>query len=111
MDITGYVANIPAQRIERFKAITALINLHFPKADLSMKYKMPTFEYENNWVAVANQKNYLSLYTCAAEHLGSFQKKYPKIKTGKGCINIKDNDDFIIEDLLPVIVSALTTQK
>ena len=108
MSIDNYILQIPANRIERFNAIRQLILGHFPQAIESMKYKMPTYQLGEHWLALANQKNYLSLYTCAAPHLVSFQNKYPEIKTGKGCINIRDKDQFELEDLLPVITSALT---
>ncbi len=68
---------------------------------------MPTYEAGEGWVAAANQKNCISLYTCSAEHLESFKRKHPKIKTGKGCINFKDSDDIPINDLIPVIKSAM----
>ena len=79
----------------------------YPKAVLSMKYKMPTFTQGDGWVAVANQKNYISLYTCSAEHLEGFKMKHPKIKTGKGCINFQDRDGIPLKDLKPVIKSAM----
>lgn len=108
MSINDYIAHVPINRVERFNAILAFIKRLYPNASVSMKYKMPTFELNGHWVALASQKNYLSIYTCAAPHLVSFQDKYPKIKTGKGCINIKDKDEFELEDLAPVIISALT---
>ncbi len=108
MLLDEYIQNIPNERLARFNSIRALITSHYPQAIESMKYKMPTFELNGHWLALANQKNYLSVYTCAAPHLVSFQVKYPKIKTGKGCINLKDKDTFEIDDLIPVITSALT---
>lgn len=111
MDINEYIGQIPKQRVERFNAIIQLITHQFPSATASLKYKMPTFEFEGLWIAVGNQKNYISVYTCVADHLTEFKLLHPQIKTGKGCINIKDNDDFPIEDLLCVINSALSTTK
>lgn len=108
MDLSTYLKNIPEQRMARFNAIYTLIMKLFPDAEPSMKYKMPTFTLGDHWIALANQKNYLSVYTCNAQHLAEFQYQYPKIKTGKGCINIKDNDTFELNDLGSVITSALT---
>jgi uncharacterized protein YdhG (YjbR/CyaY superfamily) len=105
---SSYIANLPTQRIDRFNAIYSLIVKLFPNAELSMKYKMPTFTLGEHWIALANQKHYLSIYTCNAQHLAGFQQKYPKIKTGKGCINIKDNDQFELNDLTSVITCALS---
>ena len=108
MKLTTYLQNIPEQRSSRFNAIQQLVLEMYPEVEQSMKYKMPTFSLGDHWIALANQKSYLSVYTCSAVHLAAFQKKHPKIKTGKGCINIKDNDQFDITDLSSVITSALT---
>ncbi|MDX1734307.1 MAG: DUF1801 domain-containing protein, partial [Halioglobus sp.] len=83
MTLDEYVRAVPAQRRERFDAIRALIKRRYPQADESMRYRMPTFELEGGgWVALANQKQYISLYTCAAQHLEPFKARYPGIKTG-----------------------------
>lgn len=108
MHISSYIENIPSNRIARFNDIYSLIMKLFPDAEPSMKYKMPTFTLGDNWIALANQKNYISVYTCNAQHLEEFQHKNPQIKTGKGCINIKDNDQYELEDLTSVINSALS---
>lgn len=91
----------------RLLAIIKLIKSLYPEATESMKYKMPTYEYKDGWVSVANQKHYISLYTCSVQHLKTFKQKHPTIKTGKGCINFKDNDDIVLEDIRPVIISAM----
>lgn len=110
MSIEKYMADIPPHRFSRFNAIFTLITQHYPTANISLKYKMPTFELNNRWIAIANQKSYISVYTCVAEHIAEFQALHPKVKTGKGCINIKDSDDFPVEDLLSIISKALTSQ-
>lgn len=86
-----------------------LIKELYPDAEESMKYKMPTYTTAQGWVAVANQKSYISLYTCSSEHLASFKAAHPGIKTGKGCINFRDKDPIPLEDLKPVIHSAVTS--
>ena len=107
MELDEYMREIPAERKDRFRSIVEAVRSIYPDADASMKYKMPTFTNDQGWVAVANQKNYISLYTCSAQHLESFKEKHPRIKTGKGCINFRDKDDIPIDDLLPVIRSAM----
>lgn len=111
MKVADYILALPKQRVARFKAILTLIKKLSPEAVLSMKYKMPTFENNQYWLSIASQKHYLSVYACSAQHLDSFKEKYPKIKTGKGCINIKDTDSFELDDLTSVSISALTPSK
>jgi len=65
----------------------------------SFKYKMPTFEKGDNWVSIANQKHYVSVYFCSEELIADIKVNYPKLSYGKGCVRIKDNQDIPIADL------------
>lgn len=107
MNFDQYLDNIPPHRKQVLLEILNLINMMYPDAKASMKYKMPTFTNGDGWVAFANQKNYISLYTCSLEHLEEFKKNYPKVKTGKACVNIQDKDDFPVAELASVIKSAM----
>lgn len=107
MTIDEYIANIPEHRLDRFEKIRALIKSLYPDIIESMRYKMPTYEHKQGWIAVGNQKAYLSVYTCGLQHLQSFKQRYPAIKSGKGCLNLKDKDQFEINDLTSVITSAM----
>jgi uncharacterized protein YdhG (YjbR/CyaY superfamily) len=76
-----------------------------------MRYKMPTYQVGDGWVALANQKHYVSLYTCGHHHIAEFKRKYPKIRTGKGCINFRDGDHIPVEELKGVIMHAIGHPK
>ncbi len=107
MNVQEYVDNLPQKRKQRFESIRMLVKSMYPQAEESMQYKMPTYRYDKGWVALANQKNYISFYTCSADNLVKFKRKHPKIKTGKGCINFRDNDEIPKEDLRSVIRRAM----
>lgn len=107
MDLDAYLAAIPAARVERFASIRALIRRLYPEAVESMRYRMPTFEYRDGWIALANQKHYISVYTCMAAHIAGFRARHPAIKTGTGCINFRDRDEIPLDDLAQVIRNAL----
>jgi len=83
----------------------------FPEAIVDMKYRMPTYQVGEGWVAIANQKNYVSLYTCSSEHLSDFKTKYPAIKTGKGCINFRECDNVPVTGVKKVIRKAMLNPK
>lgn len=111
MDVKTYIDNIPEERKKRFLSIIATIKKLYPDAEESMKYKMPTYIYNDNWIAAASQKQYISVYTCSAEHLKQFKSEHPGVKTGKGCINFQDKDEIPIKDLERVIVNAIESVK
>ena len=107
MVLNSYLEALPEARRIKLQRLADLIISLYPSAEVSMKYKMPTFTIDAGWVAIANQKNYVSLYTCSAQHLEQFKQCYPTIKTGTGCINFKDKDDLPIDALKQVITSAM----
>ena len=72
-----------------------------------MSYRMPTYRAKDGWVALANQKRYVSLYTCGAHHLVEFKVKCPGIGTGRGCINFKVTDPVPGTALRQVIRHAI----
>ncbi|NMH60000.1 iron chaperone [Alteromonas ponticola] len=107
MSIENYLNRADPVRAQRLNAVIKKITALYPDVVASLEYKMPTFRTENGWVAVANQKNYISFYTCSAEHIADFKKQYPSVKTGKGCINFKDSDEMDVNALENAIHSAL----
>ena len=72
-----------------------------------MKYLMPTFETADGWIAVANQKNYISVYTCSTDKIAPYTTKHPKTKCGKGCLNFRDSQEIDFGALAEVIRLAL----
>ncbi len=107
MNLQAYRDALPAGRAGRFASIRALIRRLYPDAVESMRYRMPTFEYREGWIALANQKNYISVYTCMAAHIAEFRARHPAIRTGTGCINFRDRDEIPLDDLAQVIRNAL----
>ena len=110
-EVEEYYKNLSTEKRKRLESIHDLITRIYSDIEISMKYKMPTFHLGKNWVAIANQKNYISLYTCSYDHISEFKRKHPKIKTGKGCINFTDRDEIPNEDIKNVIQKALTMKK
>ena len=110
-EIKKYMATVPVSRKTKIESLHALITKAFPKATVDMRYKMPTYQFGDGWVAIANQKNYVSLYTRGYHHIESFKSRYPTIKTGKGCINFKDSDPFPLKDIESVVKHAINHPK
>jgi uncharacterized protein YdhG (YjbR/CyaY superfamily) len=110
-DIDTYIQSIPEQRLERFLSLHDLILKLYPDATIDLSYRMPTYRVGEGWVALANQKNYISLYTCGESHLEPYKQKHPEQKTGKGCINFRARDEIHHGDLEAVIKHAIDHPK
>ena len=109
--VAHYLRSCPPARRVRLKQIHDLIVELFPQARADMAYRMPTYHLGEGWVAVANQKHYISLYTCGYHHIEGFKARHPGIKTGKGCINFRDRDELPLADLKEVIRHAIEHPK
>jgi uncharacterized protein YdhG (YjbR/CyaY superfamily) len=107
--VADYFGALSEQRQQIVVALHALIVQLYPDAEVDMSYTMPTYKAHGGWVALASQKHYVSLYTCAAHHIAEFKQQYPSIKTGKACINLKVIDPLPLEALKKVIRSAMET--
>jgi len=109
--VADYLDTIPAGRRSKFDCLHQLILNLYPHAVVDMKYRMPTYQVDDGWVAIANQKNYISLYTCGYHHIETFKQKHPDIKTGKGCINFRDKDALPLGDIDDVVRHAIQSPK
>ncbi len=108
MNLSEYLKAIPSSRRPRVDQLMAVIQDAYPDVMLDMQYRMPTFHNgDKGWCALANQKHYISLYTCGEKNIADFKAKYPRIKCGKGCINFKDSDALPIEAIKKVIDNAM----
>jgi uncharacterized protein YdhG (YjbR/CyaY superfamily) len=67
--------------------------------EVTMSYRMPNYEKGASWVAIGNQKKYISVYFCSEEIIQNIRIKHPELSTGKGCIRIRDRQEVPIEDL------------
>lgn len=109
--VDEYFDAAESSRRQRLDALHNAIIECFPDVQIDLKYNMPSYSYGKGWVAIANQKNYVSLYTCGESHLAEFKKRHPDFKTGKGCINFRAKDTLPIDDIKRVIRHAILHPK
>jgi uncharacterized protein YdhG (YjbR/CyaY superfamily) len=106
-EVQHYLESVPRERRQLVEKLHGLIIGLYPQATVDMSYRMPTYRAKDGWVALANQKHHVSLYTCGAHHLADFKEKHPGIRTGKGCINFKVTDRIPVAAVKTVIRHAM----
>ena len=109
--VDKYYSTIPEFRLNRIQKIRSTFLKSDNEVRESFKYKMPTFEKDGNWVALANQKNYISVYFCSEDLISNIRKKHPELNTGKGCVRIKDNNQIPLLELKKSFTRALKLKK
>jgi len=105
----AYIAELEEPRRAEIKKIDALIRKTVPKLKPHMQGGMLAYgpiEYrtkggrEGEWfkIGVASQKNYISLYFCAADDEGyvaeRFKERLPKASIGKSCVRFKKLEEL-----------------
>ncbi len=115
------MTNVPADRKEAIEFLHNHIQKTVPELKPFFAYNMigyGKFKYKNykkeiiDWpiIALANQKNYISIYICALEDGEYIAEKYKdklgKVSVGKSCIRLKTLNDLNMDMLDRVIKLA-----
>ena len=109
--VDQYYSKIPENRLKRVQKIRRTFLKSQKGVKEILKYKMPTFEKDGNWVALANQKNYISVYFCSEDLISNIKRKYPELSTGKGCVRFKDKNNIPLEELKKSFNRAMKLKK
>lgn len=119
--VTQYIASVPADRRTSIEELHALIQKTVPALKPYFAYNMlgyGSFPYKNykkediEWpvIAVANQKNYISLYVCSVvdgKYIAeTHAKDLGKVSVGKSCIRFKKIEDVDLPTLKKVLKLA-----
>lgn len=119
--VKEYLAAVPKERQELINFLHDFIQKAAPKLESHFAYNMlgyGSFPYKNykkeliTWpvIALANQKNYVSVYVCAVdngEYLAEKHKKeLGKVSVGRSCIRFKKPEDVNLPVLKKVIQAA-----
>lgn len=116
--VAGYLAAVPPERKKLIRFLHGFIQKAAPKLKPHFAYNMlgyGSFPYKNSknetllWptVALANQKQYVSIYVCAVidgKYVAETHKKeLGKVSVGKSCIRFKKLEDVHLPALRKVI--------
>lgn len=119
--IKEYLAALPPERREPVEFLHEFIRKISPKLKPHFAYNMlgyGSFKYKNykkeviDWptVALASQKNYMSLYVCALDGKEYLAEKYAKelgkVDVGRSCVRFKKLTDLNLPMLKKVLQEA-----
>lgn len=119
--VDEYLNQVPAERKDLIEFLDQFIRKAAPKLERHFAYNMlgyGKFKYTNykkeeiDWpiVALANQKNYVSVYVCALDGSTYIAEKHAKrlgkVSVGKSCIRLKKLEDINLDVLKEIIQAA-----
>lgn len=106
-DFEMYMAGLTSSRRERLRKILDCFSAAVPDVERTMRYNMPTLERDGNWVSVASQRHYISVYFCDESLVKPIGMKHPALDVGKGCVRIRDRQELPLKDLERAFKSAM----
>lgn len=119
--IKEYIDSIDEPRKNQIIELDKFIKKTIPTLKPHFAYNMlgyGSFHYKNksggegDWpvVALASQKNYISVYVCAVENkryiAETYKEKLPKTSIGKSCIRFKKLEDLDLNVLGEILKKA-----
>jgi hypothetical protein len=119
--VASYLASVPIERKETIDFLHHFIQKVAPKLKPNFIYNMlgyGSFPYKNykkelvEWpvIALANQKNYMSIYVCSVTDgqyvAEKYKKQLGKVSVGRSCIRFKKLEDLHLPALKKVIQEA-----
>jgi hypothetical protein len=123
---TEYINSLKEPRKMEIKKLHSLIRKTIPNLKPHMKFGIlgyGTYHYkyasgrEGDWmiIGLANQKNYISLYSCLSDgkrHVAENHKKdLPKANIGKSCIRFRKLEDIDLDVIKQVLQETSSTYK
>ena len=113
--VDQYYNAIPKDRLEDMLTLQKLIIEFFPNMVEDMAYKLPTYSFQNLKIcAIANQKNYMSLYIMNYDLLDNFKEKLNAFNCVKSCITFKKMDEktvLLFKKILNYIKKNIATSE
>ena len=103
-----YLARLPADRRADVDEVWRLVRENIQSGYTEeIGPKILSFKAGNHWyVALANQKNYISLHLMTVYAFPKLRKKLEtatNLKMGKGCINFKRAEDLPLETVAEIV--------
>ena len=113
-----YIAEVEEKRRDDIQRLHDLVREVAPELEPTMEFKMlgygkMKYKYasgrEGEWmkIGIANNKQYISMYCCAATEKGyvaeQYKERLPKANIGKSCVRFKrlaDLDEDVLRELI-----------
>jgi uncharacterized protein YdhG (YjbR/CyaY superfamily) len=110
-DMQRYIDSVQDERRNLMLKLQELILHHFPEAKMRISYQIPKYETKTGWMFLGYWKLGVSMYVGYLDELDNFKQKNPKIKTGKGSINLKLTDQIAWSDIVNIITKAMERNR
>ncbi|MBS1517631.1 MAG: DUF1801 domain-containing protein [Bacteroidetes bacterium] len=101
--VTEFLQKIDPDRKKELTKLRKIIKKTIPQVKETMKYGMPTYEYNGKVILAFNsQKNYMAFYA-DTKSVAKNKDLLKGLNCGKGCIRFKKLEDFPEKVIVKII--------
>jgi uncharacterized protein YdhG (YjbR/CyaY superfamily) len=106
--VDEYLGNLAAERKLALTELRELLLTTVPQAEESLRYRMPTYEYEDDVLcAFASKKHYISLYM-DTELVDKHRHQLKGLDVGKSCIRFRKLDRLPLDTVRTILLETVT---
>ena len=109
--VTAYLKELPADRRAALEHLRALIERAAPKAKASMKYGLPSWDWNGPLFALTAQKHYLELYVAEADLVAKRKRSFGDVEVGTSSIRFKRIEDLNLAVVAGLLADAADRRK
>ena len=109
--VSAYLAELPVDRRKALETLRAMIEKAAPQAKPTMKYGLPTWEWNGPLFALAARPLGLELYVAEADLLVPRKKTLGAVEVGTASVRFKRIEDLNLETVASLLADAAERRK
>lgn len=109
--VSAYLDELPVERRKALETLRAMIEKAAPKAKASMKYGLPSWEWNGPLFALAAQRNVMELYVADVDLVAKRKKTLGDVEVGTSCVRFKRIEDLNLATVGALLADAAERRK
>ena len=109
--VSAYLDELPPERRKALLTLRAMIEKAAPKAKPTMKYGLPSWEWNGPLFALAAQNNVMEIYVAEVDLVAKRKNTLGNVEIGTSCIRFKRIEDLNLEIVAALFAEAADRRK
>ena len=109
--VSAYLDGLPVERRKALETLRAMIEKAAPKAKPSMKYGLPSWEWNGPLFALAAAAGFMELYVAEADLVAKRKKTLGDVDIGTSRIRFKRIEDLNLATVAALLADAADRRK
>ena len=109
--VSAYLNELPAERRKALETLRGMIEKAAPQAKPTMKYGLPTWEWNGPLFALAARPHGMELYVAEPDLLAKRRKTLGDVEVGTASVRFKRIEDLNLEIVAALLADAADRRK